>query len=650
MKHAEGIDRYGIEGYLERYGDKGLLRFITCGSVDDGKSTLIGRLLHDSENVFDDHLRALTKDSEKHGTTGEGIDFALLVDGLAAEREQGITIDVAYRYFATERRKFIIADCPGHEQYTRNMATGASTCDLAVLMIDARLGVLDQTRRHAFICSLLGIRHIIVAINKMDLVDWSEDRFMEIRQQFSAFAAKLQVPDVHFIPLSALMGENVVNRSAHMEWYQGSPLLDHLETVHVASDRNLIDLRLAVQQVVRPDLNFRGFAGSIASGIVRVGDSVVALPSGQRSTVKSIVTWEGELEEAFAPMAVTLTLADEIDVSRGDVIAAVNNAPRMATNLEAMMVWMGEDALEIGKRYLAKVGSSTVQAVVREVRYRANVHSLHRESSDALTLNEIGRVALELVRPVTVDSYNKNRGMGSMILIDRESNSTVACGMIVDRVTAETSTSRRRDAGDARSNVRAQRSKVPAAARAQRLGQAPFILWFTGLPRSGKSSIAYALEEVLFKEGHLAHVLDGENLRLGLNRDLGFSAEDRWENQRRVAELARIQQDTGVITLTALVSPLAADRAEVRRILGDRAAMVFCDAALEVCESRDEEGLYRRARAKEIRNVTGIDAPYERPTHADLTLDTAAESIVANVERVMVFLRQRGWIGDGAKA
>jgi bifunctional enzyme CysN/CysC len=646
MGQAEEIDRLGIDGFLETYRNKELLRLLTCGSVDDGKSTLIGRLLHDSHQVFDDHLAAARKDTARYGTTGEEIDFALLTDGLKAEREQGITIDVAYRYFATDKRKFIIADTPGHEQYTRNMATGASTSDLAVILVDARHGVLDQTRRHAFIVSLLGIKHIVVAINKMDLVDFREDVYESIRQTFIDFSAKLNVSDLHFIPMSARAGDNVVFGSPRMPWYHGGPLLDYLETVYIASDRNLIDLRMPIQHVLRPNLDFRGFAGTIASGILRKGDDVVALPSGKRSKVASIVTFGGERDEAFAPMAVVVTLEDEVDVSRGDQLVHVNNAPRLENRIEAMVVWMSETPLEVGKSYLLKHNTAQTSATVTGVRYRTNVSTMRREDADKLALNEIGRLSLETMRPLAYDAYQRNRATGSFILIDRMTNATLAAGMIVDRKPAQDTLARRSAASDAGTNVRARRSTITTEARAHKLGQKPFTVWLTGLPRAGKSSIAFALEQALIARGLTAHVLDGETLRTGLSSDLGFSGQDRWENQRRAAEIARLCNELGLITIAALVSPLAADRAQAERIVGEeRFVEVFCNAPLAVCEQRDSEGLYARARAGELDNVTGVDAPYEAPAAADVVLDTAGTSVEQNVAALVRALEQRGLLG-----
>jgi len=647
VSYSNQLDQLGIEKYLEKYGEREMLKLLTCGSVDDGKSTLIGRLLYDSEQVHDDVLAATTKASSKFGTTGEEVDLALLVDGLQAEREQGITIDVAYRYFATDRRKFVIADCPGHVQYTRNMATGASACDLAIILIDARYGVLEQTHRHSFICALLGIQHFVIAVNKMDLVDYSQEKFDEIREAYGEFAARLNVKDIHFIPMSALKGENVVHRGDSMPWYQGSPLLDHLENVHVASDGNLVDLRFPVQNVLRPNLDFRGYAGTLASGVVRVGDEVTALPSGKTSKVKSIETFDGQLQEAFAPMAVVLTLEDEIDISRGDMIATPNNAPALANDVEAMVVWFDETPLKPGQNYLIKQTSAQTATSVADLRYRTNVGTLRRESAPELKMNEVGRIHLECARPLAVDAYQKNRGTGSFILIDRMSNATVGAGMIVERKIAKDALARRSDSHDARSNVRLHdKRKVSPEQREQRLGQKPFTLWITGLPRAGKSSLAYELEKQLFDQQKFVQVLDGEILRMGLNRDLGFSGADRWENQRRAAELAALNATMGVSTIIALVSPLGFERDQAREIVGDGFVEVWCNASLDVCEARDEDGLYERARSGEIGNVTGIDAPYEEPKQAEIVLDTDKDTLEQNVQKVLDHLKQKGLLGN----
>ncbi|MBL8722638.1 MAG: sulfate adenylyltransferase subunit CysN [Planctomycetes bacterium] len=646
MSYSSQLDSLGIDQYLTRYGQREMLRFLTCGSVDDGKSTLIGRLLYDSQQVHDDVLAATKKASARFGTTGTELDLALLTDGLQAEREQGITIDVAYRYFATDKRKFIIADTPGHVQYTRNMATGASTCDLAIILIDARLGVLEQTRRHSFLCALLGIQHFVVAVNKMDLVDWSEARFQEIRDTYSEFVARLQVRDIHFLPMSALKGENVVHRGSSMPWYQGPPLLEHLETVHVSSDRNLVDLRLPVQLVLRPNLDFRGYAGTLASGMLKVGDPIAVVPSGKTSRVKALTTFEGQIQEAFAPMSVVVSLQDEIDISRGDLLVAPSNVPELSNSLEAMLVWFGEEPLQTGRSYLVKHMAAQSECTVTDVRYRIDVGTLHRQPATSLAMNEIGRIHLECARPLAADAYTKNRTTGSFVLIDRMSNATVAAGMVVERKLAADALKRRRDSQDAGSNVRLQqRRRVTPEARKARLGQEPFVLWITGLPRSGKSSLAYGLEQWLFEHQYLAQVLDGEILRRGLSRDLGFSGADRWENQRRAAEVARLNLESGLSTIVALVAPLRSEREQAKAIVGaERFLEVFCDAPLEACEARDTDGLYRRARAGEIANVTGVDAPYEPPNHPDLTLDTVASSAETNLDRVLALLRQRGLI------
>jgi bifunctional enzyme CysN/CysC len=631
------MTRLTIEDFLERYENRELLRFLTCGSVDDGKSTLIGRLLHDSSSVYEDQLEAARRDTRKRDTDEE-IDYSLLVDGLSAEREQGITIDVAYRYFSTPKRKFIIADTPGHEQYTRNMATGASTCDLAIILVDAREGVLSQTRRHAFIATLLGIRHLVLAINKMDLVDYDEARYLQIRDDFSDFASKLQANDLEFIPVSALRGDNVVHRSDRMPWYEGRPLLDYLETVHIAGDRNLIDLRLPVQHVIRSGEDFRGYAGTIASGVLRAGDEVMVLPSLRRTSVESLSTFTGAIDEAFAPMAVTITLADDVDVSRGDMLVAPNNVPHVTNDFEAMVVWMAEAPLTAGGHYLLKQSTVQAPATVSAVRYRIDVNTLRRGDTESLGLNDIGRIRVESPRRIAFDAYSRNRGTGAFILIDRVTNATVAAGMILDRDPSEVLTTRHIPA-DAATNVRPHESLVTSVERARRTGCTPFVVWLTGLPRSGKSSIAFALEKELFDRGLPVHVIDGENLRLGVSSDLGFSSIDRSEASRRAAEIAKITTGAGLITLVALVTPLETDRETARSIIGaDRFVEVFCDAPLEVCEARDTEGLFARGRAGEIENVTGVDLPYERPHEVDMVLDTSGVEVEPNVRRLVDFL------------
>jgi bifunctional enzyme CysN/CysC len=646
MGYGEQLDREGIDQWLQRYGQRDLLRFLTCGSVDDGKSTLIGRLLYDSRVVFDDVLKSTQQASQRFGTTGDDLDLALLVDGLQAEREQGITIDVAYRYFATDRRKFVVADTPGHVQYTRNMATGASNCDLAVILVDARAGMLEQTRRHSFLCALLGIRHFVIAVNKMDLVGWSQQRFDAIRADYADFAARLQVGDIVFVPMAARHGDNVVHRSTNMPWYEGPPLLAHLETVHVASDRNLVDLRFPVQLVQRPHADFRGFAGTLASGTLRVGDAVAVLPSGRKSRVKSIVTFAGEQAEAAAGAAITVTLADEVDVSRGDMLVAPNNAPPVANAVEAMVVWFDAQPLQPGRQFLLKHTTATTAATVTELRYRIDVATLHREPADALAMNEVGRVRVECARALAVDAYEKNRATGSFLLIDRLTNATAGAGMVVERRLADDAARRTADSLDAGTNVRPQRQRAVTARDWQlRTGQRAFVVWITGLPRSGKSSLAFALERWLFERDVRTVVLDGEGLRKGLSSDLGFSGGDRWENQRRAAEIARLHGEAGIGTIVALVSPLRAERARARDLAGtDAFVEVYCDAPLDVCAARDHEGLFARARAGDLQNVTGVDAPYEPPEHPDLRLDTATRTAEQNLQALVALLQQRGLV------
>jgi len=625
-----------IHTYLAQHERKEMLRFLTCGSVDDGKSTLIGRLLFDSKMVYEDQLAAVQVDSKRFGTTGSDFDPALLTDGLRAEREQGITIDVAYRYFSTAKRKFIIADTPGHEQYTRNMATGASTCDLAIILIDARHGVLTQTRRHSFIASLLGIQHVVVAVNKMDLVDWKEERFEEIKADYADFAAKLDLGDIRFVPMSALTGDNVVNPSEHMDWYTGGTLMHHLENVVIAADRNLIDFRMPVQYVNRPNLNFRGFCGTICGGVVRPGDDIVVLPSRKTTKVKSIVTMDGELDHAFPPQSVTLTTTEEVDISRGDMIAHPGNQPRVDTRFEAMVVWMNETGLVPGKQYDLKANTRLTSAIVESIRYRMDINNLHREDADGLALNEIGRVTVETARPIAFDPYERNRGTGSFILIDRLTHNTVGAGMILDRA-----------AGDAKSarktvEVEARGSLVPPAERAQRLDQKPATVWITGMTGSGKSAIAYALERRLFDEGKVAHVLDGHNARLGLSSDLDFSPDDRAENLRRAAEVARLSNQAGLITICSFLSPSTNDRKTARDIVtgGEHGAPfleVFCDAPADVCKQRTPD-------KDAIRPFADEQAPYQAPASPEVHLQTADLSINQSVDKILDALRQQGII------
>ena len=563
MSHQSDLIATDIDAYLAQHEQKEMLRFLTCGSVDDGKSTLIGRLLYDSKMIYEDQLAALEKDSVIHGTTGGRFDPALLTDGLRAEREQGITIDVAYRYFSTAKRKFIIADTPGHEQYTRNMATGASTADLAIILIDARNGVLTQTKRHSFIVSLLGIKHVLVAVNKMDLMGYSQEVFERIRADYQGFAARLDTPDLQFIPIAALHGDNVVDPSPHMPWYVGSTLMGFLENVYIGSDRNMEDFRFPVQYVNRPHLDFRGYCGTIASGIVRRGDEVMALPSRKTSRVRAIVTFDGELEEAFAPQAVTLTLEDELDISRGDMIVRPGNVPRLEQKFDAMLVWMAEQPMVPGKTYVFKQTTKLVTGTVSTLRYQVDVNTLHRRDAPTLTLNEIGRCAIALNEPLCIDAYKRNRASGAFIVIDRISNVTVGAGMILDRTTGEDRHDHWDDEPSSR-RLSGQSSNVSAGERSARFGQKPVTLLLTGLTGAGKTTIAYALERRLFDAGRACTVLDGQNLRLGISKDLGFTAEDRSENLRRGAEVARLINEAGLICLAAFVAPSA----EVRKKRG----------------------------------------------------------------------------------
>ncbi len=631
-----------IDAYLARHERKELVRFLTCGSVDDGKSTLIGRLLYDTQTIYDDQLAAVRKDSERRGRAGGDLDLSLLTDGLRAEREQGITIDVAYRYFSTARRKFIIADTPGHEQYTRNMATGASTCDVAIILIDARNGVVRQTKRHSFIASLLGIRHVIVAVNKMDLMEHSERVFESIRAAYAEFAAKLEFTDLRFIPVSALHGDNVVDPSRHMDWYRGETLLHCLDTIHVSSDRNLIDFRFPVQYVNRPHLDFRGFAGTIASGVVRPGDEVVALPSGARSRVRTVVTWEGEQAEAFAPMAVTLTLSDEIDVSRGDMLVRPENLPRVDRNLDAMVVWMADEPLRPGHQYWVKHAGSLVTATLSSLRYRINVNSLERQEADALLMNEVGRCLVTLSRPVAFDAYHQNRTTGAFILIDRLSNRTVGAGMIVDRSSAPAFL---RDNWDDDTSTAAEAlgaSQVTTAERARRFGHQPLTILLTGLPGSGKTTIAYALERRLFEMGRAVTVLDGRVMRATISKDLGFTAAERSENLRRAIDVARFMNDAGLICICAFVAPSAAVRERGRQAIGNhRFVEIHLAAPLDTCRAREETGSYARADAGELLDFPGVSAPYDVPVTPDLSLDTEVLTIDECVERIVRVLEDR---------
>jgi bifunctional enzyme CysN/CysC len=624
-----------LKRYLARHEEKTLLRFLTCGSVDDGKSTLIGRLLFDSKLIFEDHLAALTKDSRKHGTTGEDIDLALLVDGLEAERQQGITIDVAYRYFATDKRKFIVADTPGHEQYTRNMATGASNSELAVILIDARKGVLTQTRRHAYIVAALGIRNVILAVNKIDLVDFSQGTFDRIAAEFREFAARLSFANVVAIPISARDGDNVIALSDRTPWYEGPTLLDYLETVEVESELASKPFRMPVQWVNRPNLDFRGFSGTIVSGMARPGDAIVVARSGRSSRITRIVTSDGDLDQAVAGQAVTVVLADEIDVSRGDMLVAPDQRPEVADQFAAHILWMADEEMLPHRQYLIKAGSQSSPGQITALKHKVDVNTLEHIATRTLKLNEIGYCNLSTSEALAFDAYRENRDTGGFIIIDRFSNATVGAGMIEFGLRRAT-------------NVHWQALDVNAQARARLKGQEPCVLWFTGLSGSGKSTIANLVEKRLFGEGRHTYLLDGDNVRHGLNQDLGFTDADRVENIRRVAEAAKLFVDAGLITLVSFISPFRSERRIARDLLRlGQFVEIFVDAPIEVCMARDPKGLYKRAAAGQIKNFTGIDSPYERPENPELTLSTATLAPEDAAERIVAYLKAEGIIPCG---
>lgn len=633
MGQASALIGSDIGEYLRQHENKTLLRFITCGSVDDGKSTLIGRLLYEAKVLCEDQLAAVEADSRRWGTQSGEPDFALLVDGLAAEREQGITIDVAYRFFTTERRKFIVADTPGHEQYTRNMITGASTADVAVILIDARKGMLTQTRRHSFLVSLIGIRRVVLAVNKMDMVDYAEPVFRAIVEEYTAFARQLGELEITAIPLSALRGENVFVHSECMPWYDGPALMAYLETVGVDTGAQAQQgARLPVQWVNRPSAAFRGYAGTVTGGTLLRGERIRVLPAGRESTVARIVTQDGDLEQALPGQAVTLTLGDEIDISRGDLIAAAAAPAEVAERLEATLVWMGEQPLSLERPYLMKLGSNSVSATVSAIDYKVEVNTLERLPARQLALNEIGLCQLRLDRPVAFDPYVENRETGGFILIDRLSNHTVAAGMIKGSL--------RRAA-----NIHLQPLDVDKAARAAIKGQKPCVVWFTGLSGAGKSSIANRVEQLLHARGRHTYLLDGDNVRHGLNGDLGFSAQERAENIRRVAEVARLMADAGLIVLAAFISPFAAERRLARSLLPQGEFVeVFVDAPLAVAEQRDVKGLYKKARRGELPDFTGIDSPYEAPAHPELHLLSGETSVAESADAVVRELAERGII------
>jgi bifunctional enzyme CysN/CysC len=619
-----------ITGYLDNHENKTLLRFITCGSVDDGKSTLIGRLLYESKLVFEDQLAALEADSLRFGTQGSGLDFALLVDGLSAEREQGITIDVAYRFFATERRKFIVADTPGHEQYTRNMVTGASTADLAVILIDARRGMLVQTRRHSFLVSLLGIRNVVVAVNKLDLLDYSEAVFNEIEAQYRQFAALVELPNITCIPISAVQGDNVTTPSPNTPWYHGPTLMELLETVETEQPAVDEPFRLPVQYVNRPDLDFRGFSGTIARGSISAGDEVVVLPAGTRSRIARVLSADGELGQAIAGQAVTITLADEVDVSRGDLLSSVEDAAHIGDQFEAHLIWMSEQPMMAGRSYLLKHGTRTVGVRIARPKYKINVNTLEHAAATALELNEIGVCNLSLDQMIGFDTYLENRAMGGFIIIDRDTNSTVAAGLLHFAL-------RRSE------NVHWQAIEVNQAAHVTLKGHRPAVVWLTGISGAGKSTIGNVLEQKLHAAGCHTFLLDGDNVRHGLNRDLGFTEMDRVENIRRVSEVARLMVDAGLIVIVSLISPFRADRQSARAMFEPgEFCEVFIDTAVAVAESRDRKGLYAKARRGELPNFTGIDSPYEAPIEPEVHIATSTTTAQAGAELIVEQLHRLG--------
>ncbi len=634
MAHVSDLIATDIDAYLKAHETKSLLRFITCGSVDDGKSTLIGRLLYESKMLFEDQLAALEADSRRVGTRGGEIDYALLLDGLTAEREQGITIDVAYRFFSTDKRKFIVADTPGHEQYTRNMVTGASTADLAIILVDARKGLLPQTRRHSYLVGLLGIRHVIVAVNKMDLVDYSQEVFARVDHDYGELAAHIGLSDIHTIPISGVRGDNITEPSANTPWYTDAPLMTLLETIEIDETRlQKQPFRMPVQWVNRPHLDFRGFAGTITGGVIRPGEPVVILPSGRVTTVARIVTADGDLEQAVANQSVTLTLRDEVDASRGDVIASIEQPAQAADQFEATVVWMSDQPLLRGRNYLLKIGTKTVTATVAPIKHKLNIETMEHVAAEQLALNEIGVVELELDRAIAFDPYRDNRDTGGFILIDRLTNNTVGAGMLHFALHRS-------------HNVKWQALDINKQARAALNAQKPSCLWFTGLSGAGKSSIANLVEKQLHALGHRTYVLDGDNVRHGLCKDLGFGDADRVENIRRVAEVVKLMVDAGLIVLTAFISPFRSERQSARALLEEGEFIeVFIDTPLAVAEQRDVKGLYAKARAGEIRNFTGIDSPYESPEAPEMHIDTTTCTPEQAAARVVAHLRERGVLG-----
>jgi bifunctional enzyme CysN/CysC len=632
MAHLDALIETDIQAYLQAQENKSYLRFITCGSVDDGKSTLIGRLLYDSKLIYEDQLASIERDSKKSGTQGDKMDLALLVDGLAAEREQGITIDVAYRFFSTDKRKFIVADTPGHVQYTRNMATGASTADVAILLIDARYGVQEQTRRHAFIASLLGIQHIVVAVNKMDLNGFDRAVFNDIEVEFRKFARDLNFGEIMCIPMSALDGDNVITPSTQARWYKGPTLLQYLENVDVEATSLEAPFRLPVQWVNRPNLDFRGFAGTVASGVINQGDEIIVIPSGKRSHVKNIVTFDGNKKTAREGMAITLTLEDEIDISRGDMICKTDAPVEQADQFQAKIIWMDENKLFPGRQYILKTTNSSTAASITTLKYRVGINDFSEVAAKTLELNEIGVANISLAKPIAFDAYSDNRQTGAFILIDRQTNATVGAGMLEYAL-------RRAQ------NVVWQDMATDKATRAAQKMQKPALLWFTGLSGSGKSTIANLVDKRLQSMGKHTYTLDGDNVRHGLNRDLGFTKVDRIENVRRIGEVSKLMVDAGLITMASFISPYRQERRSIREMLGEGEFIeVFVNTPLEVAEKRDVKGLYKRARAGEIKNFTGIDSEYQEPENSEITINTVDMTAEDAAETIVNYLLEKGFL------
>lgn len=629
-------DKLNIQEFLDQDQKKDLLRLLTAGSVDDGKSTLIGRLMFDSKMLYEDQLDALARDSKRVGHAGEDIDYALLLDGLKAEREQGITIDVAYRYFSTAKRKFIIADTPGHEQYTRNMVTGASTANLAIILIDARYGVITQTKRHTFLVSLLGIKHVVVAINKMDLKDYSQDVFNKIKADYEKFVTTLNIPDITFIPISALKGDNVVELSENMKWYHGKSMLEFLETIHISSDRNFTDMRYPVQYVLRPDIKFRGFSSAVASGIISKGDEVMVLPSLKKSKVKSIVTYDKELDYAFPPQSVTVTLEDEIDVSRGDMLVHPDNLPRVERQFEAMLVWMDEKQMNLSTQFYIKHAYNSAKARIDQIQYKIDVNTLEKSNIENFELNEIGRVVITTTKPLFFDPYKKNRQTGSFILIDPVTHNTCAVGMIIDRLSSSNLPSRITDTD--KQNIALGKSLISTKERETRLNQKGETIWITGLHGSGKNELAFSLEKKLFERGATVVLLDGSSVRFGINSELDYSPADRTENLRRVAHISKLLNDQGIITICSFISRNQSLRTQISEIIGkERFHLFYMDASLDYCKNNKPE-LYNLIKEGKTKNLPGVDLEYEKPTNAKLVFKP--EQNEENIDKVLDYLTQ----------